>query len=421
MPPKYAPEDDEERPKGLVGLVKSLVLKPFHIALSRTALRAYLTTVLVVTTAITLLGFAITAYLLFYWSYIPRVGFERTINLQFDNVHRPSIGNSEVAKNYHPYPYGIVDLYPDIVGAQTYDVAIELTLPRTPENVNAGNFMLEVNMLAPREGPLSSTAEKVQAGITSGTTEPGVLATSRRSAILEYRSPIIELAYKLTEIHWYLLNVRSESDKLRVPMFEGVEFSRGSRNVPRRMKVEIQSTERLRVYDARAVFRARFHGLRWLMYNHRIISGVFFIGGFWMTEMIFAGLAWAIIAMSYAPTTQETKAEEVDELAQRVKGEPDDESHTPQMSDTERTFPTLSGQQPLRYQPEPRIKLEYEEKPASLPEYVSRATEADVEDEDEDADFFLDSGLGTSLEGSGPRRGDSIKRRRGRTRPYEDE
>ncbi|KAK3679388.1 hypothetical protein LTR78_000949 [Recurvomyces mirabilis] len=421
MPPKSPVDDDEERSRGLIGLVQSLVLKPFRIALSRTALRAYLTTIIVVTTAITLLGFAISAYLLFYWSYVPRIGFERPINLQFDIVHGPSIGNSEVAKNYHPYPYGIVNLYPDIFGAQIYDVAIELTLPRTPENVNAGNFMLEVSMLAPREGAFSSIAEKVQAGMTSGTTEPGVLATSRRSAILQYRSPIIELVYKLTEIHWYLLNVRSESDKLRVLIFEGVEFSRGARNVPRTMRLEIQSTERLRVYDAKAVFRARFHGLRWLMYNHRIISGVLFIGGFWTTEMIFAGLAWALIAMSYAPTTQETKAEELDELAQRVKDEPDDESHTPQMSDTERTFPTLSGQQPLRYQPEPRIKLEHGERPAIVPEYVSRATEADVEDEDEDADFLLDSGLGTSLESSGPRRADSIKRRRGRTRPYEEE
>ncbi|KAK5105789.1 hypothetical protein LTR62_002151 [Meristemomyces frigidus] len=430
MPSRYANESVERPRGGLLGLVKSVVLTPIRIALSKTALRAYLTTILVVGTGITLLGVAIAAYVLFYWSYIPRIGFERPINLQFDNVLPHASSGSGLLNPASAHPYGVINLYPDIVGAQVYDVAIELTLPRTPENVEAGNFMLEAKLLAPNDGPLNTIAERIRAPGT--TEEAGVLASSRRSAILQYRSPLIDLLYKLTEVHWYMLNVRSESDRLRITMFEGVEFSRGWRNVPRTMRVEVQSTGRLRIYTAKAVFRARFQGLRWVMYNYRFISAAVFISGFWMTELVFAGLAWAVLAVFAAPTLQETKAEQLDEIAGRIKNEPaeDEEADTPlKLSDTERTFPTLSGQQPLHYQPQhtPSIKHEQvddgEGSTVLVPEYVSKATEADAEDEEEDEDeefSFRDSGLGTGVEGSGPQRGDSVKRRRGRTKREEE-
>lgn len=292
---------------------------------------------------------------------------------------------------------------------QRYDVAIELTLPRTPENTEAGNFMLEVNMYAPEEKG-TTILDTVQAGFAPGTAASKVLATSRRPAMLPYRSLVVELVYKLSELHWYLLNWRSEEDKLYVEMFESVEFPKGWRNVPSTLKLEIQSSGRMQIYTAKAIFRARFRGLRWLMYNHRVISAVLFVGGFWTTEMIFAGLAWAALTLFMVPPTKDVKAEEVHEVAQRIKEEPDDGTY--RLSDTERAFPTTSGQQPLRYS-SPKIKQEDGETGMFVPgDGAVQAAEAD--DEDEDADFFLDSGLGTSLESSANRR-ESLRRRRGRT------
>ncbi|KAK5125663.1 hypothetical protein LTR85_011937 [Meristemomyces frigidus] len=406
MVSKYEKSD---RKGGLIAFVKNLVLKPFRIALSKEALRAYLTTFLVIATGLILLGFAITAYTLFYWSYIPRIGFERTIHLQFDNVFKPSDSRYTVARGAGPYPYGTANLAPEIVSVQRYDVAIELTLPRTPENTDAGNFMLEVNMYAPEEKG-AGIMDTVQAGIAPGTAAAKVLATSRRPAMLPYRSQIVELAYKVSELHWYLLNWRSEEDKLYVEMFESVEFPKGWRNVPSSLKLEIQSSHRMQIYSAKAVFRARFRGLRWLMYNHRVISAVVFIGGFWTTEMIFAGLAWAALTLFVVPPSQEVKAEEVHEVAERIKEEPEDEKA--RLSDTERTFPTLSGQQALRYS-SPKIKHEDDETGVLVPG-VGTPQAAEADDEDEDADFFLDSGLGTSMESSANRR-ESMRRRRGRT------
>ena len=363
-----------------------------------------MTTFLIIFTGLTLLGFAITAYVLFYWSYIPRIGFERTIHLQFDNVYSPSDSRYGAAQGASPYPYGIVSLSPEIVNVQRYDVAVELTLPRTPENTGAGNFMLEVNMFA-----AETVLDTPQAGLAAGAPVRPILATSRRPAILPYRSQLIGLAYKLTELHWYLLNWRSEEEKLYVRMFEAVEFAKGWRNLPSTMKLEIQSTNQMQVYSARAVFRARFKGLRWLMYNHRIVSAFVFVGIFWTTEMVFAGLAWAALTVFFGSPTQNVKAEEVHEGSTRIKDELEDDKAN--LSDTERTFPTVGGQQPLRYS-NPRIKQEDEDSTV-LPLGDGMVQAAEADDEDEDADFFLDSGLGTSME-SGASRRDSIRRRRGR-------
>lgn len=256
--------------------------------------------------------------------------------------------------------------------------------------------------------------DPVKDSLVPGTAEAdNRLALSRRPAILTYRSPIVESLYRLTELHWYILGWRREADSLKLSMFEGVEFARGWRNVPSTMRLEIQSSHRMQIYSAKAIFRARFRGLRWLMYNHRIISAFVFINSFWITELIFAGLAWTAISLYLQPT--EAKAEQVHEVAEGVKKEDAGESKA-MLSDTERTFPSSSRQQPLRYE-SPTIKQEEDDDAVVLREAGSKGTEAD--DEDEDADVVLDSGLGTSLE-SGPTRSDSVRRRRGRTSP-EDE
>jgi len=86
------------------------------------------------------------------------------------------------------------------------------------------------------------------------------------------------------------------------------------------------------------------------------------------------------------------------------------------LSDTERTFPTLSNQQPLRFR-SPEIKEEKKEEDAGdgvRLQDVPPLTNLEADDEDEDGDYFLDSGIGTSMEsGSGSRPG-SMRKRRGR-------
>ena len=345
------------------------------------------------------------SYTVFYWNYIPRIGFERTIYLQFDNVFDVADSRYDNAGN----PYGIVTLTPDIVSTQRYDVVVELMLPRTPDNRDAGNFMLQAAMYAPGGAmdPLKDTL------VPGSAEEDNRLAFSRRPAILSYRSIVVECIGRLLELPWYLIGWRREAEKLSVSLWESVEFSRGWRNVPSTMRLDIQSTHRMQIYSAKAKFKARFRGLRWLMYNHRIISAVIFITIFWTTEMLFAGLAWAGLSFYKQPQPQKAQSDWARDFNARVNDGSQDEKQA-KLSDTERTFPSSSKQPALKYE-SPKIKQEDDDEPVVLPEASSRAIEADDEDEDEDADLIRDSGLGTSMESSTGRR-DSMRRRRGRTK-----
>ncbi|KAI7218122.1 hypothetical protein KC333_g3785 [Hortaea werneckii] len=459
MESKYEMKDEwemESEPGGLITWVKNLILLPIRPFISKTALRTYLTSILIISTSTLLFIFAITAYILFYYAYVPNLTFSRTIHLQFDAVHTNQIVNR--------HPYGTATLAPDLITGQAYDVAIELSLPRTPDNIAAGNFMLQVDMLAAGAGGKGTAGATTPEYITpehafslpsatpttttdpsapaAPATAPNPLASSRRPAILPYRSWPVEALYKITELHWYLLNFRSETEVLHVPMFEGIVFpatTRGGSKVttlPGALRIEVQSSHRLQIYSAHAVFRARFTGIRWFMFSHRFLAAGTFIAGFWVTEMVFAGVMWVAVAASVYPRLSLVGGEKGEgvrdgDAARVVKredgeeGSRDDEvdgkpALTPRLSDTERTFPTLGGKKPLRYS-SPRIKREEEdgETEVILPaDGTAAPLLADDEEEDEedgvDMESFVDSGMGTSLESTAGGRRESIRRRRGR-------
>lgn len=408
------PDDDDDEDNEALGLfdqAKDTVLKPYHIATSKPARRAYLTTFLVILASLLLLGLAVIAYSLFYWNYIPRIGFSRTVHLQFDNVFPTSHSRFDESAN----PYGTVEVGSDIVSGQRYDIRVVLELPRTRENRDAGNFMVEAGLYATGAGILDEVKEGLAPGLAE---KDNRLALSRRPGILAYRSWPLEWMTRLLQLPWYLLGWRRESEVLTVGLWEALEFERGWRNIPSNMRIELQSIGRMQVYSAKVEWRARFRGLRWVMYNHRIISAMVFITLFWTTEMAFAGLAWAGLSLwlqSPAPPAQEI-VKIGGEDGKKIKQESaSDDGRRLEMSDTERTFPSSSKQQALRYQSPkeeegPKIKQEEEDVP-------TRTAEADDE-EDEDVDF-VDSGLGTSMESSAARR-DSVRRRRARAEREED-
>jgi seipin len=212
-------------------------LKPFYYVVSKPAQRAYLSTLLVLLTSITLVATAVTAYLFFYYSYIPTRGFSRPIYLQFDPDH---------------YPHGTTSLSRELVSNQRYDVKAILHMPRTPSNTAAGNFMLDLQLL----GPITPSV------IPSVKAE--VLAHERRPAILTYQSPTMEHVHRAAALPLYITGLRQESEALNVKMMESIEFERGWRNVPASARLELRSEGKLQVYDAQVVFTARLHGLRYV-------------------------------------------------------------------------------------------------------------------------------------------------------------
>ncbi|KAK6429679.1 hypothetical protein LTR95_014174, partial [Oleoguttula sp. CCFEE 5521] len=82
-----------------------------------------------------------------------------------------------------------------------------------------------------------------------------------------------------------------------------------------------------------------------------------------------------------------------------------------------RQFPTLSSQAPLRYRAVKDegpgvVKIEAEEEISAQDLRDALPIGGEADDEDEDADLFLDSGIGTSLESSNTRPGGSVRKRR---------
>ena len=68
---------------------QDLILTPVRVATSKPARQTYLNTLLFMTTSAILLGLAVIAYILFYFNYMPQIGIERTIHLQYGYLYLP--------------------------------------------------------------------------------------------------------------------------------------------------------------------------------------------------------------------------------------------------------------------------------------------------------------------------------------------
>lgn len=151
------------------------------------------------------------------------------------------------------HPWGVTALGSDLAPLQPYDVSVSLHLPRTPSNLAAGNFMLDLALLAPSQK--SPSGDSSNASVS-------VIAQSRRPAILTYASPLVDTTQRLFRMPLYLAGWQREAETLEVGMMEDVEFARGWRNLPASARLEIQSREVMQVYKAVVKFKARFSGLR---------------------------------------------------------------------------------------------------------------------------------------------------------------
>jgi seipin len=75
---------------------------------------------------------------------------------------------------------------------------------------------------------------------------------------------MVDTASKISIMPLYVLGWQREAETLRVPMLEKIEFSRGWRNLPASLRLEVHSKEQMQVYSAQVEFRARFTGLRYV-------------------------------------------------------------------------------------------------------------------------------------------------------------
>ncbi|KAH8598745.1 putative adipose-regulatory protein-domain-containing protein [Bisporella sp. PMI_857] len=383
-----------------------LINKPIQVVTSKPARQTYLNTILFVTTSTILLGLAVVAYILFYYNYVPQIGIERTIHLQYGDG---------------PHPYGIASLDSSLVHEQDYDLSLILHVPRSPSNIALGNFMLSLSLLSSSYKPASQSTtppSTLLPPLSSSILPSDIIFTTRRPAILTYTSRLISLSDRIFSLPLYILGLRRESEVLHIPMAEHASFKRGRSNIPAYILLEIQSGQEVQVYDIRVHFTARFSGLRWMMYNHRILSFLIFVSAFWIAEIIWSAVGWLLFrSLSTKPALLTPKPEEQDPSVKQ-----EDETDDPDLSDTPRTFPTYGRQAPLRY--EPRVKDEDSEE-YILDETTIQPLAAEADDESEDfggrsgLGTRTDSGLGTSFD-EGRGRGLARKRSSGVKRSSAD-
>ncbi|KAF2872149.1 putative adipose-regulatory protein-domain-containing protein [Massariosphaeria phaeospora] len=444
----------------IVQHIKDTLLAPVRIAISPTFLRTYLRAILIFVTSAILFAIAVIAYSSFYFAYIPIRGITVPVYLQFDAAHTES--DCAAGK----FPYGLANIN-GLVSRQKYDVVVDMVMPRSTKNLDAGNWMVVVEMRAPvpaaagikgmlgwgeeweAEDHLQDSAagvekESVQAagdarpeGILSTNVKPLVLARSKRPALLTYRSWMTESVFRALRLPFYILSWRHESEKVSTVMMEAVRFEKGWRNVPSSLRLEVRSKTPLDVYKVAVRFVARLEGLRYIMYTYRLSSFVVFTGMFWGVEMGLVLSTWLVFTLLFGGSTEQPEAEKSTDK-KTIKNEDANPTPTPKPerapseSDTSRTFPTLPSQKPLHYTPAATLsssdaQVKDERQTLGLEDVPVKEEEAD--DEDEDADFVIeesgitgssanvweDSGIGTSMESSSERaEGGGLGRRRSR-------
>ena len=370
-----------------------------------------------------LLTLSSTAYAFFYYQYIPQINLERFLYLQYD-----------ASGTQLQYPYAAVALDTNaLISQQAYDVSLVLDMPRCGENLDAGNFMLDLTLLAPKAVP------DALAGWLGNTTSllEDVLHRSRRPAILPYASPVLNLSHTLLHLPWHLLRLKDlDRARLVVPMFEMLVFARGARNIPSYARLEVQATNVLRVYEAKLVFSAKFQGMRFLIYNYRVASFLVFTALFYGVSVGSLGVGWAVISRVLASAKgqrgrlikheggESGKKEQGDEKKIKTEDQETTESSGPgglslsNISDTPAQYPSGRGRPPLTYEgrsggPSSSADVwastgggaeedERLRRPVGAGEAADDEDDGDMveakEEDDDNRGRAFDSGIGTSME-----------------------
>ncbi|GAB0131731.1 hypothetical protein EsDP_00000192 [Epichloe bromicola] len=361
---------------------------------SKPAQRAAVNVVLLLSSALTLLGLASLATALFFQNFVPDQFITTPIFLQYHSGVNP---------------YAIAQLaYPEPKLHQDYDVSVTLSMPRSPPNTDRGNFMVSLYLV--RDGGKSYQTD------TSGRQIPSVqkyldsqriLFQSRRPALMPYEDPIISIAKSVLFMGYYIMFPRSQGRTMTVQLAKRVHFDKTAMQ-PTTALVEIEAGQNIQIYETALTLTAQLRGLRWLMFHYRLLTYVAFTFLFWACEILFMCLAWAVWSSTTASKSSAARGGDFTD-AEDDRFEDDDYSDRPASSITH-------GKQ-ADMKKEPRIKLEAsDEQDRAISDIPMGGTGADDEEDfaDEDIEIGGDEGIvgaATSYKGKGS---DSVRRRASR-------
>lgn len=359
---------------------------------SKPAQRAAVNVMLLVSSAVTLLGLASLATALFFQNFVPDQFITTPIHLQYHSGVNP---------------YGLAPFaYPSPKLNQDYDVSIALSMPRSPPNTDRGNFMVSLYLIRDDSSSNESKAGGQQTvNVRQYLANKKILFKSRRPALMQYEDPIIGLAKRILFVGYYILSPRSQRRTLTIQLAERINFQKTGLQ-PTAAFVEIEAGQDIHIYKTSLTLTAKLRGLRWLMFHYRAITYVAFTTLFWACEVLFMCLAWTIWSSATASKQAGGKGDSYTDSDYYDTADYDDQSDRQKSSVSRGKTATLKG--------EPRVKLEEEDMPESTVSDVPIGG-GDTDDEDdfdnegsESARRRRDFAQGTSYKGEG---GDSIRRR----------
>lgn len=196
-----------------------------------------------------LVWLSILMYMAFYYVYVPSVRHERPVHLKF----RPcgTTFDCQEEKGMCSFPSAHVQLTSKqqlLMLGQPYKIHMELEMPESPANRDLGMFMVCVDFRA-----------------SNGKT----LANSCRSAMLHYKSNLLDILYKLVFIPFFIFGSAEEKQTVHVELF--ADYKESEYQPVTDIYVEIQSRH-IEIYSAKFSVNAEFSGLRYVMFNWPILS-----------------------------------------------------------------------------------------------------------------------------------------------------
>ena len=288
---------------------------------------------------------------------------------------------------------------------QEYDISVTLSMPRSPVNLDRGNFMIRLHLLDSKaDARLDESAQKY-ANYREEFEGHRVLFSSRRPALLPYVDPVVSLASRILFLFYHILVPSSSTTTMMIPVAERVLFSKYA-TIPSSAYVEIEAGQSVQIYQATLSLTAQLRGLRWLMVHYRLPTYLAFTFLFWACEVIFMAVAWTVWS-TLVGSSETSKGKHLDGSGPGAIKDTDDSEGRGEESDPPETFPTYGRQPPLKYEPEVKQEVEDDQPLSELP--VGGA-EADDESSEEDRQT-RDSGVGTSYSEGGSR---SVRKRTSR-------
>ncbi|KAK4242772.1 hypothetical protein C8A03DRAFT_29001 [Achaetomium macrosporum] len=256
------------------------------------------------------------SYFVLYYRYIPELVTTVPVHLQY------GVG---------PNPFGIASLG-KLHARQPYDITVSLTLPRSPTNIERGNFMVALHLLAPdstgakpptlpyvpparakphKNDDYFSEEEQPDPDLSLRPTRLNlptylaahtILHTVTRPALVPYVDPMASLAQRLLFLAYHMLFPRRATTvHLAIPMVEALALPspttrRGGGSLssrllaPGSLLLEVQAGQEIQLYEASVTFAAQLRGLRRFMYRWKVTAFVVITGMLWIGELVFMGM-----------------------------------------------------------------------------------------------------------------------------------